>query len=252
MKELAAQPKLVEQVFEAILAEIIEGRLAAGERVIQEQIAHDLGVSRQPVQQALLLMRRQGVLSDAPGRGLIVAPLDLDLVQSMYEVRSVLEGLAFRLAAERNPERARAEGPALIRNGREAVRSRSVAALIEADRRFHDFIGELSGNPMITPALQTQWTSTQRVMGEVLLREEKPRDIWDQHEALLEAVTAGRGATAEKLARQHVMQAANFMVARLRAPAAPEAVAPQVQARPRKARVEAAGPGAAAAPRPRV
>lgn len=218
MKELVSQPKLVEQVQDAILTEITEGRLVAGERIIQEQIAQNLGVSRQPVQQALALLRNQGVLHDAPGRGLIVAPLDLDYVQSMYELRSVIEGLAFRKAAEVDPERAREAGPGLILNGRRAVKSGSVAAMIAADRKFHDFICELGGNPLIAPALQTQWTNTHRVMGEVLMRDEKPRDIWDQHEAMLAAVMAGHAATAEKLARQHVMQAATFMITRLREP----------------------------------
>jgi DNA-binding GntR family transcriptional regulator len=53
-------------------------------------------------------------------------------------------------------------------------------------------------------------------MGEVLMRDEKPRDIWDQHEALLEAVIAGDGARAERLARRHIEQAADFMIERLR------------------------------------
>ncbi len=216
MKELAAQPKLVEQVYEAILADITEGKLTAGARIIQEQIAQVLGVSRQPVQQALLLLRNEGVLRDAPGRGLIVTPLDLDRVQSMYEVRSVMEGLAFRRAAEVNAERARSNGPALIQKGRRAVKSKSVVAMIAADREFHDFIYELSQNPLIAPTMQAQWTYTARVMGEVLMRDERPRDIWDQHEAMLAAVAGGDGNTAEALARQHVMQAANFMIARLR------------------------------------
>jgi len=216
MKELVAQPNLAEQVQEAILTDISEGRLQAGARIIQEQIAKVLGVSRQPVQQALLLLRDKGVLRDAPGRGLIVAPLDLDYVQSMYEVRAVMEGLAFRKAAEVNPERARESGPKLIQNGRKAVRSGSVAAMIAADRKFHDFIYELSENPLIAPTMQAQWIYTQRVMGEVLLRDEKPRDIWDQHEAMLTEVAEGRGATAERLTRQHVTQAATFMIARLR------------------------------------
>ena len=216
MKELAAHPNLVEQVQEAILSEISAGRLAPGARIIQEQIAQELGVSRQPVQQALLLLRNKGVLCAAPGRGLIVAPLDLDYVKNLYELRSVMEGLAFLKAAELNAEQARRKGPALIQKGRKAVRSRSVAAMIVADREFHDFFYELSENPLIAPTMEAQWSSTQRVMGEVLLRDEKPRDIWDQHEALLDAVAAGDGDTAEKLARQHVMQAANFMIARLR------------------------------------
>jgi DNA-binding transcriptional MocR family regulator len=67
MKELVAQPKLVEQVQEALLADISSGKLRAGERIIQEQIAQVLGVSRQPVQQALALLRNKGVLRDAPG-----------------------------------------------------------------------------------------------------------------------------------------------------------------------------------------
>jgi len=216
MKVLAAQPKLVEQVHEAIVSEIAEGKLRPGERIIQEQIAQVLGVSRQPVQQALLLLRNQGVLREAPGRGLIVAPLDLDYVRNMYDIRAVMEGLAFRKAAETSPERARNRGPALIQNGRKAVKSGSVAAMIAADIKFHDFIYELSENPLIAPTMEAQWTYTQRVMGEVLMRDERPRDIWDQHEAMLEAVSAGEGAKAEKLARQHVTQAATFMINRLR------------------------------------
>ena len=220
MKVLAAQPKLVEQVHEAIVSEISAGKLKPGERIIQEQIAQVLGVSRQPVQQALLLLRNQGVLRDAPGRGLIVASLDLDQVGNMYDVRAVMEGLAFRKAAERNAERARKQGPALIQNGRKAVAAGSVAAMIAADLKFHDFIYSLSENPLIAPTMDAQWTYTRRVMGEVLMRDELPRDIWDQHEAMLDAVMAGDGAAAEALARQHIDQAAAVMIGRLRSEAA--------------------------------
>ncbi|UCE31544.1 MAG: GntR family transcriptional regulator [Burkholderiales bacterium] len=220
MKVIAMQPNLAEQVHEAIVTEIAEGKLKPGARVIQEQIAQELGVSRQPVQQALLLLRKQGVLRDAPGRGLIVAPLDPDYVRNMYDIRAVLEGLAFRRAAERNPGRAAASGPALIQAGRKAEASGSVAALIDADLRFHGFVYELSENPLIAPTMQAQWTYTQRVMGAVLVRDAKPRDIWDQHQALLRAVVAGEGGAAEALARQHITEAASLMIDALQAEAA--------------------------------
>jgi DNA-binding GntR family transcriptional regulator len=215
MKVLAAQPKLVELVQDAILAEIASGKLPPGARIIQEQIAQELGVSRQPVQQALLVLRNIGVLREAPGRGLQVAPLDLEHVRDMYDMRAVVEGLAFRKAAERNATRAAAEGPQLIAAGREAVEAGDVARMIQADMAFHAFIYELSGNPMVAPAMETHWTNTQRVMGEVLMRDERPRDIWRQHEELLEAVIAGKGARAEKLAREHIENAADFMIQRL-------------------------------------
>ncbi len=216
MKLLAAQPNLVEQVHGAILEEVVSGRLGPGDRIIQEQIAQALGVSRQPVQQALMLLRKQGVLQDAPGRGLLVAPLDPEHVQHMYDIRAAIEGLAARRAAELGAERAQKFGPPLIDAGRRAVAAGSVARMIAADMKFHAFTCSLADNPLIAPALESHLTSTQRVMGEVLLRDEKPRDIWDQHEAILQAIMRGDGDLAEALVRTHLMQAAGFMVARLR------------------------------------
>jgi DNA-binding GntR family transcriptional regulator len=216
MKTLQPQPKLAQRVHRAILNEIAAGRLPPGSRIIQEQLAQELGVSRQPVQQALLLLRNQGILHDAPGRGLLVAQLDLDHVRHMYDMRAVIEGLACRRAAEINASRAAVEGAALLHAGREAVGSGAIAPLIAADMAFHDFIYTLSENPLIAPAMETHWIYTQRVMGEVLMHDEQPRDIWDQHEAILAAIAAGDARQAEQQARRHISQAADFMIQRLR------------------------------------
>ncbi|MFN0185642.1 MAG: GntR family transcriptional regulator, partial [Aquabacterium sp.] len=112
MKPLSASPTLVEQVHAAVMGEVATGRLKPGERIIQEQIAQQLGVSRQPVQQALILLHKQGVLREAPGRGLQVAPLDLDHVEHVYAIRAAIEGMACRRAAEVGGERAARLGPA--------------------------------------------------------------------------------------------------------------------------------------------
>ncbi|MGY0195750.1 GntR family transcriptional regulator [Leptothrix sp. BB-4] len=217
MKQLTAQPNLVDQVRDAILQEIAAGALAPGERVVQERIAEQLGVSRQPVQQALALLLSQGVLRDAPGRRLIVAPLDADYVRQMYEMRAVIEGMAFSQAALRGAERAAKLGPALIEAGRKAANTGSVPRMIAADMKFHAFIHELSGNTLVVPTLAPHLTYMQRVMGQVLLRDDKPRDIWDEHERMLDAVARGDAAQAEALTRAHVTTAADFMIARLAA-----------------------------------
>ncbi|NMF86908.1 GntR family transcriptional regulator [Aromatoleum petrolei] len=215
MKILDPQPKLVEQVHKAILEEISGGRLRPGSRIIQEQVAKELGVSRQPVQQALALLRNQGVLRDAPGRGLLVAPLDVKYVRDMYDMRAVIEGLACRRAAELNARQAKAKGPALIRAGRKAVAAGDCNNMISADMAFHHFIYTLSENPFVATAMDAHWTNTQRVMGEVLTNEEQPRNVWGQHEAMLDAIAAGDAQKAEELGRQHILQAANFMIQRL-------------------------------------
>ena len=215
MKTLLPKPNLVEQVRKALIEEIASGKLAPGERVVQEEIAQKLGVSRQPVQQALQLLLSQGVLRDAPGRRLVIARLDPDHIRHIYEMRAVIEGLACRRAAELNPEKAARQGPALIEAGRKAVATGQVQKMIAADMRFHDFVHAMSGNSLIAPALSPHLICMQQVMGQVLLRDEKPRDVWDEHVAILDAIASGAGKRAETLAREHITRAADFVLSRL-------------------------------------
>ncbi len=216
VKAISAAPNLVDQVVEALLDAVVSGRLAPGERIIQERLAQGLGVSRQPIQQALLLLRNQGILIDAPGRGLLVAPLDPVHVQKVYDMRAVLEGLAARRAAELQLPQARRLGTAAMEAGRKAVASGVVARMTAADIRFHQLIYELSGNGLVAAALAPHLTYTQRVMGEVLVNDERPRDIWDQHAAILAAILAGDADRAEQLARDHIKVAETYFVGRLK------------------------------------
>jgi len=218
MSHVQVQPTLVEQVVNAIVSEIAEGELPANSRLIQDELARAYGVSRQPVQQALLLLRDRGMVKEAPGRGLIVSPLDVGFVRNLYEMRAMLDGLAARLAAERGAERARLEGPSYLDLGRAAVKSGSLNEQIEADMRFHAFINELSENPLIGETTAPHWAYLRRVMGEVLRDDaQMPQSIVNEHVAILDAVIAGDGAQAETLSRDHISRAAKIFVQRLQA-----------------------------------
>jgi len=212
---LATQPSLVDQVYEEILSEIVGGQLPEYTRLIQDDLAKDLGVSRQPVQQALLLLRNQGFIRDAPGRGLEVAPIDVDFVRDLYEIRAVTEGLACRLAAERGAQQASRIGPKLIEAGRKAEREGSVTKLIDADVKFHEFLYEISGNRLIKEAVRPHWLHLRRLMGEILMHDETPRLIWEQHAEILDAVINAAGPKAEKAARSHVTKNADVFITRL-------------------------------------
>ena len=165
MRTLPAQPTLVDQVYEAILSEISAGKFGPDRRLIQEELAESLGVSRQPVQQALLLLRSHGLLRDAPGRGLMVAPLDPEYVRNLYEIRGMLDGLASSKAAERGRDVARKEGPGFIERGRAAIASSSIARMIATDMDFHFFLYGLSGNPLVAEVSALHWSYLRRVMG---------------------------------------------------------------------------------------
>lgn len=207
MQILRPQLTLVEQVYEAILSQIESGRYGGDARIVQEEVAETLGVSRQPVRQALLLLRNEGVLMNAPGRGLMVVPLDAGEVRNLYEIRASLDALASRKAAERSSDRARAEGAAFIERGRAAIAGDSISEMIAADMAFHHFLYELSGNPRIAETAGSHWSYLRCVMGAVLMTATAPPDIWDQHELILRAVADGNAAEAERLAREHIEHA---------------------------------------------
>jgi DNA-binding GntR family transcriptional regulator len=208
---LESTPDLVEQVYRRLLDAISEGALAPGQRITQEDIADQLAVSRQPVLQALRLLKKDGFVQDAPGRGVLVAPLDADATIKVYQVRGALDALAARLAAQ---QRYRLD-PALISHGRKAARGRDVRAMIDADLAFHDAIYAASGNPLIAQTAHQHWRHLRRVMGAVLQQSRQRDPVWDEHEAIAKAIAAGDGEGAAHLMEAHGQQAAENLARRL-------------------------------------
>ncbi|MBL8343469.1 MAG: GntR family transcriptional regulator [Rubrivivax sp.] len=218
---IEAAPDYVEQACRALVDAIATGRLAPGERLTQEDLARRLNVSRQPVLQALRLLKNDGLVEDAPGRGLQVAPLDEQVIARVYEVRGALDRLAARLAAAcRMPV-----DPQLLAEGRRAVAAHDIQAMIEADIAFHRGIYAASGNPLIEQAAQRYWAQVRRAMGSVLRRSEGRDTVWDEHEAIARAIAAGDADEADRLMTAHTAWAGRHMCSRLQQ-ARPGAAAP--------------------------
>ena len=225
MKPLATAPSLTEQAYQAILDEICEGAMPAGAPLIQEQLARTLGVSRHPIQQAMALLKADGLAEEAPGRGLRVAELDRETMLQHYQIRAALDGLAARLAAGRaarsagERQRLASRGSAIMAEGLAAVAAGSVKRMVRHDVELHGLIYEYSGNPLIARAAEPHWRQLRRVMGEVLRRAEPPDVIWRQHQDILDAVVAGDAARAEQQALAHVERAAQGLASALGAEA---------------------------------
>ena len=197
--KIESTPDLVDQVYGSLLDAISEGAMAPGSRIMQEDIAEQLAVSRQPVLQALRLLKKDGFVLDAPGRGVLVAPLDVDGLMQIYQVRSALDGLAARLAAH---TRYKVDSQ-LIARGRKAARGTDIKAMLAADVEFHAAIYAASGNPLIAQSAQLHWHHIRRAMGAVLQVSTMRESIWDEHEAIAAAISRGDADTAETLIRQH-------------------------------------------------
>ena len=211
LHRLDTAPDLAEQAYRALQQAIASGALAPGERVTQEDLAARFAVSRQPVLQALRMLKKDGLVEDAPGRGLRVAPLEAAAIVQVYQVRGALDALAARLAAGR-----RAALPAaLLREGRRVARGGDVAAMIEADLAFHRALYAASGNALIAQSAETHWCHVQRAMGAVLQNSRARRPVWDEHEAIARAVAEGDADRAEAAASLHARQASLHLSAQL-------------------------------------
>lgn len=208
MPTLTPQPTIVEQAYDAILDAICEGRLEPGERLTQESVAAKLSVSRQPVGQALLLLRQQKFLVEAGRRGLMVAPLDRDFLREVYELRLGIDPLAASLAAKHANDDARVRGDAIVAAGQRAVREGTIPELIRADMAFHMLLYELSGNRLFVDTMRQLWNHLRRAMREVLQHRDYRQAIWVEHVAILRAVTSGDADSAAALARAHLHHAA--------------------------------------------
>ena len=213
MRALASQPRLVEQVYAAVLDAICDGQLAPRQRLTQEEIARNLDVSRQPVGQALSLLKAQGFVCDAGRRGLMVAPIAADFVRHHYEYRGAVDALAAGLAAggrtESDLERARQ----ILSQGRAAGAAGSAGALIAADTAFHRWVYEVAGNPIVIDAMDQQWNHTRRAMSAVVeMSGDWPARIWAEHATIVAAIEAGDAARAGARARAHTHNAAEALI----------------------------------------
>lgn len=233
VKHLPIERSLTDRAYEAILAAICDGDLESGQKVTQDELALKLNVSRQPVIQALLLLKMQGFVRESGKRGIVVAPLEPDSIAHLYEVRSALDGAASRAAALRGGAEARMWGTQLIADGRAAVASGSVKRMIAADIRFHQFLYELSGNPVMGETAAPHWHHIRRVMGSYLSRYRARDSVWDEHQEILDAVIAGDAAKAEAAARHHADRALANLIPLLNSE---EPQAPAAARKPRRKR----------------
>jgi DNA-binding GntR family transcriptional regulator len=211
LSRITSTPDLTEQVYQRLLHAICDGELTPGARLTQEELAATLGVSRQPVLQALRLLKQEGLVMDAGRRGLRVAPLEAQTTAQVYEVRAVLDGLAARRAALAHAQL----DAAIILEGRRAAAGPRIGPMIDADMQFHHLIYAAAGNPLIAETVNHHWPHMRRAMGAVLQIVGLRHAVWDEHEAIVRAINGGEADQAERLAREHCERAGDHIAAQL-------------------------------------
>jgi DNA-binding GntR family transcriptional regulator len=197
---------VTDQIRQAILA----GRYRPGERLIEDRLAEDFKVSRNPVREALRVLASEGLIVVQPRRGATVAGFSATEAREMIEVRATLEAMNARLAARRRDPGMIAALRECLEEGRaRTLPSQGEAATAEdfvrLNGRFHDLLAAAGHNRILADIMRSLRQRTNLVFAPMSAKQASRN--WDEHAAILEAVIGGDEDLAALLASRHVLQA---------------------------------------------
>ncbi|HEY7967495.1 MAG TPA: GntR family transcriptional regulator [Solirubrobacteraceae bacterium] len=201
---------------ELIREAIFDGRLAPGQRLKEEELANELGLSRTPVREALLVLQTEGLVSAVPNRGAVVRTYtERDLVD-IYELRALLESFAARQAALRLSPEALEELTESCDRFRELRLVGDMLGLIRENLAFHQTIVNAAGTAKLADLVRSA-VELPLVYRSFSWFSQKEMEISEQaHRRLLATLRAGDADRAELLMKQHIYVGRDFLIARFR------------------------------------
>jgi DNA-binding GntR family transcriptional regulator len=188
---------------------ILDGTYPAGTRLTELEVAGALGMSRTPVREAIRALAADGLVRPA-GWGVAVVALDPGDLDHTYQVRAVLDTLAAELAADRQRTGRIALADlasldAAAADAAEATAAGRLQQAVQHNRRFHQRIAELAGNPVALAMLDRLWDQILVSTLQSLAGPARPAQVAAQHQELVAAIAGGRVAEAGRIARQHAL-----------------------------------------------
>lgn len=201
--------RLVDRVYEVLKEAILQGRLPAGERLTQEDVARWLGVSRSPVREALIRLSEAGHVRLEPRRGAVVTVASAREMDAIYEVRELLEPVAGELAAVRATDEQLAEALRTQRKAEEAAGSMDFADLYRWNAELHRAVVAGCGNQILVQILEGLWERqvSYRMFELYATRSGAVQTMLREHRAIVEALAARKGFQVRRLVREHLRAA---------------------------------------------
>ena len=192
------------EAYAFILSQIRRGQYRPGDRLRAEVIASELDMSRMPVREAFRRLAAEELLTIRPNRGVTVAVLDRDDLDEIFEMRSVLEGLAVRLAAPHVDDMAARQLMRLLADMEQAVSARDCEQWLRMHREFHHGLCSLSQRPRLVHAIHNLHTALEPYLRLWFLNTSEPIEAREEHEAIINAAATGDPEQAERVMKQHV------------------------------------------------
>lgn len=191
-----------EEAYSYLLDAICKGQYRTGDRLIAEDIATDISMSRMPVREAFRRLAAEGLVTLRPNRGAIVSGLNIEEMREVFEMRSALEGLAIRLAVPKLTERHLAR---LERQLDEMDDYRDDSAeWVSRHRAFHEYLCSLAERPRLMRQINALYSVIEPHMRLWLQHVDKPMSAREEHSVILDALRTGDAREAERVICEHI------------------------------------------------
>lgn len=199
-------PSLADRAYGALREAIVDGTLDGGTKLSERSLALALGVSPQPVREALRRLEIEGLAETRPRSGTYVASFTEDRLIEMGRIRAALEGLAASIAAVRRTP----EDIAALERCLDVVALRSAEGddrrLAAVNDVLHETIHTITGNPVLIRSLKAMKAYYHISSRRILVRPAQHGQSLEEHTAIVRAIIAGRAREAEKLMQNHTLR----------------------------------------------
>ncbi|MDO4287963.1 MAG: GntR family transcriptional regulator [Eubacterium sp.] len=211
--DMSSCKPLREIVFETIRNAIINGDLKPGQRLMEVQLAEQLGVSRTPVRESIRKLELEGLVKMVPRKGAYVTPMSIEDLKDMMEIRRALEALAAELAAKNANDADVKKLRESNKDFEEAACANDETGIINHDIAFHETIYEATGNKRLCQMINSLREQMQRVRVEYVHHVEDKRSLTGQHQRIIDNIEKHLPAEASAAAAEHIHLAELDMVA---------------------------------------
>lgn len=199
-------PDLVAVVEAQLQQAIVEGRLPPGARIVEAELARQMGVSRAPVREAARRLESQGLLVARPRYGFTVRTLDLQQINDLFQVRIGLEVMATGLACRQASDEQLAQLQARVDHMVAQAPHLGQAERVALDLGIHACICEISGNAYLHRLFSNMQTEIRMILALTEGSYRDPNLIAESHRPVIEAMRRRDAAAAEQALRHHLLE----------------------------------------------
>lgn len=203
---------LREIVYEELKRQIMVGEIAPGTRMMEVELADEMGVSRTPVREAIRKLEKEGLVTIEPRRGAYASDISAKEMVDILEVRQDLEGMAAGIAAQKITEEGKEELERLVQVYKESVEKENIEEIIANDEAFHKYIVSLSGNKTLIKMVSQVQELVLRFRYIYYEDFSRFRNQPTEHQAIVDAILSGSSSSARINAEEHLARLKDFVI----------------------------------------